>query len=163
MSNLYSFSGGQPAPLPFRITLSDGSTRTNQGTFTPEEIADAGYQAVPPRPVHDPATQRVKWDGSSWAVEDLPAPAIVYQPLNKLETMALFRSVVGMDDAGELAMRHDPALELHWFKWSTDVPQVIHRDNPLVVAFLDALIATGYATGAQKAATLAAWPQEGAA
>lgn len=36
---LYSRHITTPAPLPHRIRLADGSTRTDRSTFTPEEIA----------------------------------------------------------------------------------------------------------------------------
>jgi hypothetical protein len=32
---LYSYQGAEPAALPHRIRLSDGSTRTDASTFTP--------------------------------------------------------------------------------------------------------------------------------
>jgi hypothetical protein len=47
---LYSLNGAYPKPLPKRIVLSNGTTRTDPTTFTPEEIADAGYIQVPEPP-----------------------------------------------------------------------------------------------------------------
>lgn len=47
---LYTKSNSYPAPLPFRITLSDGTTRTDPTSFTAEEIADAGYTVAPDMP-----------------------------------------------------------------------------------------------------------------
>ena len=44
---LYSYKGGEPQELPFRIVLSNGKTRTSQTPFTEEELADAGYVPVP--------------------------------------------------------------------------------------------------------------------
>lgn len=66
---LYSHNGAIPAPLPFRITLPDGRTRTDPETFTPEEIAEAGYVAAPEAPAHDPLAEHPpEWDGSAWMV-----------------------------------------------------------------------------------------------
>lgn len=66
---LYSKNGLYPTTLPFRITLSNGLTRTNPSTFTPEELADAGYIAVddPPRVL---SHQILIWTGTDWLVRD---------------------------------------------------------------------------------------------
>ena len=56
--------------LPFRIVLSNGSTRTDPATFTSDEITDAGYVAVSgPPSVQDGYT--LLWDGTSWSTQDL--------------------------------------------------------------------------------------------
>jgi hypothetical protein len=66
---LYSHQGREPKPLPFRITLSDGRTRTDTSSFTVEEIADAGYVEVEEKPiVYYP--QYVIWNGSAWVVQE---------------------------------------------------------------------------------------------
>ena len=66
---LYSKNGLYPSKLPFRITLSNGFTRTDPATFTPEEIADAGYIAVddPPRCL---SHQILIWTGTDWFLRD---------------------------------------------------------------------------------------------
>jgi hypothetical protein len=56
--------------LPFRIVLSNGSTRTDPSTFTSDEIADAGY-SVAPNPPSVPAGWTLTWDGMDWSVADL--------------------------------------------------------------------------------------------
>lgn len=67
MTQLYTHNGSLPSPMPFRITLSDGRTRTDPATFTPAEIADAGYVAADPKPTPG-ADQVVSWGGSDWVV-----------------------------------------------------------------------------------------------
>lgn len=64
---LYSLNGQYPKPLPNRIRLSNGQTRT--ATFTQEEIADAGYIAVssPPTPTRH---QVLGWSGTEWTLTD---------------------------------------------------------------------------------------------
>lgn len=42
----YSHNANFPSKLPWRIRLSDGTTRTDPSTFTEEDIADAGYVKV---------------------------------------------------------------------------------------------------------------------
>lgn len=70
----YSHQGLYPAFLPFRIHLSDGRTRTDSSTFTPEEIADAGYFPVDNPPTIEP-NQVLEWNGQDllWAVRDKTA------------------------------------------------------------------------------------------
>jgi hypothetical protein len=66
---LYSKNGEYPSELPFRIVLSNGNTRTDTATFTPEEIADAGYVAVSEPPAGD-GVSTISWTGTSWVQTD---------------------------------------------------------------------------------------------
>lgn len=59
---LYSYRTCWPQVLPFRIRLSDGSTRTDPSTFTAEEIADAGYTGPYVEPAYNPETEVLNWD-----------------------------------------------------------------------------------------------------
>lgn len=64
---LYSHNGAPPQPLPNRIVLSNGQSRTDRTTFTAEEIADAGWVQVPaPPPVLYPNV--LDWSGVEWVV-----------------------------------------------------------------------------------------------
>ena len=64
---LYSHNGSYPTVLPNRIRLSDGKTRTDSSTFTPEELLDAGWILVeePPQPEYP---NKLDWNGSSWVI-----------------------------------------------------------------------------------------------
>lgn len=64
---LYSRPPRYPAPLPDRIRLSSGMTRTDPSTFTPEEIADAGYVEAPIAPAYE-YPSKLEWTGSDWVV-----------------------------------------------------------------------------------------------
>jgi hypothetical protein len=67
---LYSLNGAYPKPLPKRIVLSNGTTRTDPTTFTPEEIADAGYiQAPDPPPI--PAYHKLTWGNQEWVLTEI--------------------------------------------------------------------------------------------
>lgn len=68
---LYSKNNGYPQPLPFRIALPDGRTRTDPTTFTAEELALAGYVAAPDAPAVTDA-QNVHWslETGAWVVVD---------------------------------------------------------------------------------------------
>lgn len=64
---LYSLNGAYPTPLPNRIRLSNGNTRTKANTFTAEEIADAGYVEAPDPPsISYPEV--LDWTGTAWVV-----------------------------------------------------------------------------------------------
>lgn len=69
---LYSKDKQYPKPLPYRIILSDGRTRTDPSSFTTQEIEDAGYTVAPDKPVVN-AWENLNWTGASWAVSDKPA------------------------------------------------------------------------------------------
>ena len=68
---LYSYNSQYPTEIPFRIKLSNGMTRTDPSSFTPEEIADAGYVEVSEAPVVT-NTQIVVWNSDliDWEVRD---------------------------------------------------------------------------------------------
>ena len=68
---LYSHNNEYPAPLPERIRLSSGLTRTDSSTFTEEELTDAGYVAAGTPPTFDDNTQKVIWNGTAWEVVSL--------------------------------------------------------------------------------------------
>ena len=69
---MYSFQGTRPAPLPQRIRLPDGATRTDPSSFTAEEIAAAGFSGPYDEPPYDPATQRLDWIDGAYVVTPLP-------------------------------------------------------------------------------------------
>lgn len=66
---LYTKNGSYPAPIPHRIVLSDGMTRTDSSSFTEEEIQDAGYVLVDNPPIAD-YPNKVDWTGSEWVVRE---------------------------------------------------------------------------------------------
>jgi hypothetical protein len=71
---LYSIRQQRPAPLPFRIRLSNGFTRTEPGSFTAEEITDAGYVGPYTEPAYDAATEQLLWVDGAYVIEALPPP-----------------------------------------------------------------------------------------
>lgn len=70
---LYSYQGQEPQPLPHKIRLSDGRSRTDVSSFTDEEIAEAGFTGPYTIPSFDEEYQRILWDSEtlSYVVEDL--------------------------------------------------------------------------------------------
>jgi hypothetical protein len=69
--SLYSYKQQYPTSLPFRITLSDGRTRTDPSSFTQGELLDAGYTLVEDQPSYT-SNQVLDWNsvGNSWTVRD---------------------------------------------------------------------------------------------
>ena len=74
---LYSYRQQRPEPLPFRIRLSNGFTRTEPASFSAEEIADAGYVGPYTEPVYDSATEQLSWVDGAYVIEPLPPPPVV--------------------------------------------------------------------------------------
>lgn len=68
MIDLYSYNREWPAPLPFRIRLDDGTTRTDPSTFTAEEIKAWGYAGPYEIPKYKPRKQHLEWTGTEFLV-----------------------------------------------------------------------------------------------
>ena len=71
---LYSYQQQRPAPLPHRIRMPDGFTRTNPSTFTQEEILAAGYTGPYTEPSYNPSTEQLLWVNGEYVIEALPPP-----------------------------------------------------------------------------------------
>lgn len=67
---LYTLHGAYPAPLPDRLRMPDGSTRTDPASFTEEEIALAGYSPVTDKPSSSDF-EVVEWVNGQWAVRSM--------------------------------------------------------------------------------------------
>lgn len=160
---LYSYQGATPAPLPHRIILPDGQSRTDPATFTTDELAAAGYIAAPPLPTYDPATQAAPiWHDGMWVVRDLtpdeiaalqpPPPAP--RPLTRLQFVALVQQAGGMTDEQLVAATDDPVLRALWIK--LDLATAVELTDPATTAGLQAMQALGHLPDAQ--AVIDAWP-----
>lgn len=101
---LYTKNGSYPQPIPFRIRLSNGSTRTDPSTFTEAEIIDAGFTAVPDMPVPN-SVQVVGWDASNsnWILRDKTLEEL------QAETAAVWASIRQERDRkiSEIAWRYE--------------------------------------------------------
>ena len=74
---LYSLHNQRPAPLPHRIRMPDGFTRTDASTFTQEEIQAAGYSGPYTEPSYNSSTEQLLWVNGEYVIEALPPPPIV--------------------------------------------------------------------------------------
>jgi hypothetical protein len=89
---LYSYKSQYPKPLPYRITLSDGRTRTDPYSFTTQEIEDAGYTLAPDKPIVND-WENLNWTGASWAVSDKPVDQLKAekeQQINSLREQRIY-------------------------------------------------------------------------
>ena len=73
-TDLYSLDGGKPIPLPNRIRLSNGFTKTDVTTFTADELTAAGYEGPFNIEEYDPERYVPEWDSEtkSWSMTDHP-------------------------------------------------------------------------------------------
>lgn len=71
MTSLYSFNGAWPTALPFRVKLSDGTTRTDPATFTQAELEVWGYTGPFTPPTFDNLTEVLEWSGSEYSVRPM--------------------------------------------------------------------------------------------
>lgn len=131
MNKLYTRNGSYPAGLPLEITLSSGFIRTDPASFSPVEIADAGYVEAPAQPAYNPETEQLGWDGEAWTVTLIPPTPL--SPLSPRQMLIALYSI-GITEAmvlAELETIADPqerAIALiEWHKAG-----MIERDHPLV-------------------------------
>lgn len=92
---MYSYKGSTPAPLPERIRLSDGMTRTDKSAFTDAEIADAGYVYVDSfTQNYEERTQKVVWNSGliAWELLDKTHEEIADYDADMWETVRTERN-----------------------------------------------------------------------
>lgn len=100
---LYSFNGSRPAPLPFRITLPNGFTRTDPSTFTENEIAAAGFAGPYDEPAYDPTTQQLEWANGAFVIVAKPPVPPDSEPLDLTATANGILTAAATGDAVLLA------------------------------------------------------------
>lgn len=68
----YSYNTQAPIiSLPNRIRLADGSTRTDNRTFTEDEIISAGYAIITQEKPIPSNFQKVEWTGTKWVLLEM--------------------------------------------------------------------------------------------
>ena len=108
---LYSYNNQYPKPLPHRILLSNGNTLTDRESFTDEEIADAGYVAVPNPPDFE-YPNKLSWDGVEWLVR-APNESEIDAQINSIRKECqrmLSNTDYKVIKAVELGLQLDPAI-----------------------------------------------------
>jgi hypothetical protein len=100
---LYSFHGARPIPLPFRITLPNGFTRTDPTTFTEDEIASAGFTGPYTEPAYDPNTEQLEWVDGAFVIAVKPPAPPEPEPLDLTATANGILDAAATGDAELLA------------------------------------------------------------
>jgi len=87
---LYSLNGALPAPLPARVRLSNGLTRTGPSTYTSEEISQWGYIGPIEEPAYDPSIEAIFWSeaDAAYLVRQLAVEEIEAIRLQELRSQA---------------------------------------------------------------------------
>ena len=105
---LYSLNGSYPKPLPNRIRLSNGLTKTDNTTFTDSDLSDAGYTLagdIPDTPSGENFT-KLEWspDSKSWVYRTTPNQAeineqwaIVREQRNEMLKEADIRTLMAIE------------------------------------------------------------------
>ncbi len=86
---LYSFQGSLPAPLPSRIRLANGLTRTNPSTYSAKEIKTWGYIGPITIPSWDEFSEKIEWDEAAieYTVRPLTAEEFEAKRLERARQM----------------------------------------------------------------------------
>tara|TARA_X000001382_G_scaffold124224_1_gene108580 strand:- start:689 stop:1039 length:351 start_codon:yes stop_codon:yes gene_type:complete len=103
MTLFYSHNNQQPEPLPLRIRLPNGFTRTDPSTFTEDEIAAAGFTGPYSEPSYDPATEQLDWVDNAFVVKSLPSPSPEPEPINLMTTANGILAAASLNDKESLA------------------------------------------------------------
>lgn len=77
MSNLYSYNGNVPSPLPGRIRLEDGSTITSLHELSVEKLSELGYFGPIEVPDYDSQQQKLVWGDLQYSVVNLTEDEII--------------------------------------------------------------------------------------
>lgn len=65
---LYSYRGNFPEPLPNRVRLEDGLTRTSLDKLSLDELKEIGFSDPIEEPIYDTETQELSWNGETLTV-----------------------------------------------------------------------------------------------
>lgn len=94
---LYTKDGAYPAPLPERIRLSSGVTRTDSSTFTAAQISSAGYTAVSAPPTAG-EFQHLTWTGTAWKLVDFTDDEIAAIRREERDDLLKATDIYGLGD-----------------------------------------------------------------
>lgn len=83
---LYSYQAQEPKPLPNRVRLSDGSTRTSLYELSSTELLSLGFTGPYTQPSYNSATQKVVWSSQDLQYQIVP---LTQQELDALAAQEL--------------------------------------------------------------------------
>jgi len=115
---LYSFNGAYPTQLPNKITLSDGTTRTDKAAFTAEEILDAGWIEVA-NPPSASYPNVLEWVNGTWNVRP-PNTSETLMKIQQLRDLSLDK--LNQTDYRVIkAYETGVALDAHWVTYRQEL------------------------------------------
>lgn len=74
---LYSFKGQEPKPLPFKVRLNDGSSRTSLHELNLDELNSLGFIGPVNIPNYDTESQKIEWDGKKYNILQLSEEELI--------------------------------------------------------------------------------------
>lgn len=140
----YSFKNQYPSELPNRIRLSNGLTRTDNTTFTDQEILDAGYVPVADPPAVDSTRESLLWIDGQWVVHPITEEEAIAKAWNNVRTIRngsiqnlewrvsryLSQVRLGLDPVDDIAVLDAYAQALRDITKQTDVFNIVWPDLP---------------------------------
>jgi hypothetical protein len=156
---LYSLNGALPAPIPARVRLSNGLTRTGPSTYTSEEISEWGYIGPIDEPAYDPSIEAIFWSeaDAAYLVRQLVAEEIEANRLQELRSqsnyLVFWDALMASTVYG--AIREQSFVSLPVNTLATEFIALLGdakagRPNETAIqASMDAILATGTFTTAQ--------------
>lgn len=69
MSIFYTKDGSYPQPIPHRIRMPNGSTRTDKDQISHQDMLDAGYTVAPNMPAGPKNEDHANWPVYEWDPE----------------------------------------------------------------------------------------------
>jgi len=89
----YSINRAFPALLPFRVILSDGTTRTDPEQYSqdPDVLADIGAVLASPQPAYNADTHQLGWTGTDWTFYPKP-PEVLPRDISRKELTYMLTS-----------------------------------------------------------------------
>ena len=104
----YSINGDYPTTnLPHRIRLSDGTTKTDNTTFTNDDLVSAGITTVADAPSYDSNTHKLVWnrETTEWDVVELNENELENLNTEKWNTIRNRRNDL-LSDADQRVLRY---------------------------------------------------------
>ena len=104
----YSINGDYPiTSLPHRIRLSDGTTKTDNTTFTNDDLVSAGITTVADAPSYDSNTHKLVWnrETTEWDVVELNENELEILNTEKWNTIRNRRNDL-LSDADQKVLRY---------------------------------------------------------
>jgi hypothetical protein len=94
---LYSYQSQEPKPLPNRVRLSDGSTRTSLIELTSSELLSLGFTGPYVQPSYDSKTEKIIWSSEDLQYQIVP---LTQQELDALATQELQNKINSVNYTG---------------------------------------------------------------